>query len=60
VSKSFGSPDNSIDQVVAVNDVALDVRAGEFNSIIGPSGRGKSMLPRIVGGLIPAFGGELG
>ncbi len=38
VSKTFGTPGNGSDQVVAVNDVSLDVSAGEFFSIIGPSG----------------------
>jgi hypothetical protein len=27
---------------------------------IGPAGSGKWTLPKIIGGLIPAFGGELG
>ena len=59
VSKVFGSSDNGSDQVVAVNDVSLDVQAGELFSIIGPSGCGKSTLLRIIGGLMPASSGEL-
>jgi NitT/TauT family transport system ATP-binding protein len=59
VSKAFGDPDNGSDQVVAMNDVSLDVSAGEFYSLIGPSGCGKSTLLRIIGGLIPASDGEL-
>jgi NitT/TauT family transport system ATP-binding protein len=59
VSKAFGDPGSVFDQVVAVNDVSLDVKAGEFFSIIGPSGCGKSTLLRIIAGLIPASGGEL-
>jgi NitT/TauT family transport system ATP-binding protein len=59
VSKAFGSPDNGSEQVVAVNDVSLDVKAGEFFSIIGPSGCGKSTLLRIIGGLLDASSGEL-
>jgi len=59
VSKVFGSPDNGLDQVAALNDVSLEVHAGEFFSIIGPSGCGKSTLLRIIGGLIPASDGEL-
>jgi NitT/TauT family transport system ATP-binding protein len=59
VSKVFGDADNGFDQVVAVNNVSLEVQAGEFFSIIGPSGCGKSTLLRIIGGLIPASSGEL-
>ena len=59
VSKSFGDADNGSEQVVAINDVSLDVSAGEFFSIIGPSGCGKSTLLRIIGGLLAASSGEL-
>lgn len=59
VSKAFGSPENGAGEVAAVNEVSLDVHAGEFFSIIGPSGCGKSTLLRIIGGLIAASGGEL-
>ena len=59
VSKAFGGLDNGSEEVVAVNDVSLQVDAGEFFSIIGPSGCGKSTLLRIVGGLLDASSGEL-
>jgi len=59
VSKFFGAADNGSQQVVAINDVSLDVSAGEFFSIIGPSGCGKSTLLRIIGGLLTASRGEL-
>ncbi|MGH7783049.1 MAG: ATP-binding cassette domain-containing protein, partial [Candidatus Binatia bacterium] len=59
VSKVFGSPDNGLEQVTAVNDVSLEVQAGELFSIIGPSGCGKSTLLRIIGGLMQASAGEL-
>ncbi|MTD15216.1 ATP-binding cassette domain-containing protein [Nakamurella sp. YIM 132087] len=36
--------------VPAVDDVTLDLRPGEFFSLLGPSGCGKSTLLRIVGG----------
>ena len=35
VSKIFGSPDNGAQQVKALEDVSLEVGAGEFFSIIG-------------------------
>ena len=59
VSKIFGSLDNGTQQVKALEDVSLEVGAGEFFSIIGPSGCGKSTLVRIIGGLIPDFEGEV-
>jgi NitT/TauT family transport system ATP-binding protein len=59
VSKVFGGADNGHPQVPAVNNVSLEVQAGEFFSIIGPSGCGKSTLLRIIGGLLPASAGEL-
>jgi NitT/TauT family transport system ATP-binding protein len=42
----------------AVQDVSLNVPAGQFLSIIGPSGCGKSTLLRIVGGLLRPSRGE--
>src|SRR5512139_1104734 len=59
VNKVFGDPGNGAALVPAVDNVSLDVQAGEFCSIIGPSGCGKSTLLRIIGGLIPATSGDL-
>jgi len=59
VSKIFGDPDAGVQPVTALNEVSLEVRAGEFFSIIGPSGCGKSTLLRIIGGLVSASGGDL-
>jgi putative spermidine/putrescine transport system ATP-binding protein len=43
VSKRFGS-------VTAVDDVDLDVRDGEFFSLLGPSGSGKTTCLRLIAG----------
>ncbi len=45
VSKGFG------DGVVAVHDVSLEVRDGEFLTLLGPSGCGKTTTLRLVAGL---------
>ena len=55
VSKSFYGRE----EVRALLDVSLEIRAREFVSVLGPSGCGKSTLLRIVAGLIPADRGEL-
>jgi NitT/TauT family transport system ATP-binding protein len=59
VNKAFGGSENGSEQVLAVDNVSLEVSSGEFLSIIGPSGCGKSTLLRIVGGLLDASSGEL-
>jgi NitT/TauT family transport system ATP-binding protein len=42
-----------------VEDIALDVAAGEFVTLLGPSGSGKSSILRAVTGLIPALRGQI-
>ena len=43
VTKRFGD-------FVAVNDLSLDVYAGEFFALLGPSGCGKTTLMRMLAG----------
>jgi spermidine/putrescine transport system ATP-binding protein len=52
IRKSYGA-------VVAVDDVTLDVRRGEFFSLLGPSGCGKTSLLRIIGGFEDFDSGQL-
>jgi NitT/TauT family transport system ATP-binding protein len=53
VSKVFGSG------VVALGGLDLDVREGEFLSLLGPSGCGKSTALRIIAGLSEPTGGTV-
>jgi NitT/TauT family transport system ATP-binding protein len=46
-------------RVTALQGIDLEVREGEFVSLIGPSGCGKSTLLRVIGDLIEPTAGEL-
>jgi putative spermidine/putrescine transport system ATP-binding protein len=52
VSRSFGS-------VRAVDDVSLEVAAGEFFSMLGPSGSGKTTCLRLVAGFELPVSGQI-
>jgi NitT/TauT family transport system ATP-binding protein len=54
VSKQFGKGG-----VTALESVDLEIRPGEFVSLIGPSGCGKSTLLRVVGDLIQPSSGQV-
>ena len=45
--------------VAAVQDVSLEVKQGEFVSIVGRSGCGKTTLLNMIAGFIPVTGGEI-
>ncbi|MFQ5911984.1 MAG: ABC transporter ATP-binding protein [Nitrospinota bacterium] len=47
------------DEIEAIRSVSMDVRQGEFVTIVGPSGCGKSTLLMAVGGLLPATAGKI-
>jgi NitT/TauT family transport system ATP-binding protein len=53
VSHTFG------DGVQPLTDISLDLPAGSFTVLVGPSGVGKSTLLRILGGLLVPSSGEV-
>ncbi|OBH07970.1 nitrate ABC transporter ATP-binding protein [Mycobacterium sp. E2699] len=55
VSKSFPKPDGGT--LPVLDDINLDIRAGEVVALLGRSGCGKSTLLRVIAGLIPATSG---
>ena len=52
VSKNF-------DDVIAVDNVNIDIAKGEFFSLLGPSGCGKTTLLRILAGFEYPSSGEV-
>lgn len=60
VEKRFTWSKNGVKHDVHVlDDVSLDIRDGEFLTVIGPSGCGKTTLLRIIGGLTGIQGGSV-
>lgn len=56
VAKSYGSGATS---VKALHDVTMEIGAGEFVAVMGPSGSGKSSLLSLAGGLDTASKGKI-
>ncbi len=56
VTKVFQDGD---DEIVAVDDVSVDIDDGEFLVLVGPSGCGKSTTLRMIAGLETISGGEI-
>jgi len=59
VTKTFPPPAKDAAPVVAVDDISLDVAAGEVCGIIGYSGAGKSTVLRLVNALETATAGTV-
>ena len=53
VTKQFG------DEVIAVDDLSLEIADGEFMVLVGPSGCGKSTILRMLAGLEDVTAGEI-
>ena len=56
VTKIYGQGEN---EVIALQDIQLQIGDGDFTAIIGPSGSGKSTLLNIMGGLDNLTSGEV-
>ncbi len=56
VTKAYGAGDA---QVLALDDVTVDIEAGRFTAIMGPSGSGKSTLLHVLAGLDRPSSGEI-
>lgn len=52
ICKRYGS-------VTVLDDVALDIRAGEIHALLGANGAGKSTLCKVISGLVPNDGGTM-
>ena len=52
VTKTYG-------KVHALDDVSLEVKSGEFLTLLGPSGSGKTTVLRLIGGFTEASSGQI-
>ena len=56
LSKTYGKGNTKVD---AIKDINLEIREGEFVSIVGSSGSGKSTLLHLLGGVDKPSSGKV-
>ena len=59
IDKTFAGDGKHHPSICVIDDVSMDIEAGEFIVYLGPSGCGKTTLMRIVGGLESANAGTV-
>ena len=57
ITKIFSK--NTVDECTALNNISLDVNAGDYITIIGSNGAGKTTLFNIIAGVFPPESGEI-
>jgi len=55
---SFATP-GGLDEYTAIKNVSFDLEVGEFVSIVGPTGCGKSTILNVAAGLLPPSSGSV-
>jgi NitT/TauT family transport system ATP-binding protein len=58
-SNKSNSENKALTQHTVLNNLSIDVREGEFITIVGPSGCGKSTLLNIVSGIDTSYKGDI-
>jgi len=58
-SNKSNSKNKTLSQHTVLNNLSIDVREGEFITIVGPSGCGKSTLLNIVSGIDTSYKGDI-
>ncbi|WP_236790839.1 ABC transporter ATP-binding protein [Amycolatopsis sp. GM8] len=59
VTQRYPSSTNDTTEFVAMQDISLEIPAGQFVSVVGPTGCGKSTMLSAISGLRPASDGQV-